>query len=63
MQAMSTWENLLLGAMVVLMIFWARPGIKGAIARSKQAKSDWPAVLWPLILVVLFVVLLITMVR
>ncbi|WP_394753476.1 hypothetical protein [Crenothrix sp.] len=62
MQALSTWENLLLGAIVVLMIFWAGPGIKQSIARSKQAKSDWPAFLLPLAVVVLFVIFLIAMV-
>ncbi len=62
MQALSTWENLLLGAIAVLIIFWASPGIKQSLARSKQAKSDWPALLLPLALVVLFVFFLVAMV-
>lgn len=56
------WENVFLGAIAVLMIFWMSPGIKQSIARSKQAKSDWPAVLLPLALVVLLIVFLIAMV-
>ncbi|SJM92744.1 conserved hypothetical protein [Crenothrix polyspora] len=59
---MSMWQNVLLGAIALLMIFWAGPGIKHSIARSKQAKSDWPAALLPLALVVIFVVFLIAMV-
>jgi hypothetical protein len=62
MQALSMWENVFLGAIAVLMIFWMSPGIKQSIARSKQAKSDWPAVLLPLALVVLLIVFLIAMV-
>jgi hypothetical protein len=62
MQALSMWENVLLGAIVLLMIFWAGPGIKQSIARSKQAKSDWPALLLPLALVILLVVFLVAMV-
>nr|WP_256969520.1 hypothetical protein [Crenothrix polyspora] len=56
------WQNVLLGAIALLMIFWAGPGIKQSIARSKQAKSDWPALLLPLALVILFVVFLVAMV-
>lgn len=60
---MMMWENVLLGAMALLMVFWARPGIKQAIARSQQAKSDWPAVLLPLALVAMFVLFLVAMVK
>ncbi|NOT11961.1 MAG: hypothetical protein HOP23_09040 [Methylococcaceae bacterium] len=62
MQTFSTWESLLLGAMVILVIFWMRPGIKAAIAQSRQTKSDWNSVLIPMALVVLFVIFLIMMV-
>jgi hypothetical protein len=63
MQPLSTWENLLLGALALLMIFWMKPGIKAAMEKSKAAKSDWPGLLIPLVLVVLFVVFLIAMVK
>jgi hypothetical protein len=63
MQPLSTWENLLLGALALLMIFWMKPGIKAAMEKSKTAKSDWSGLLIPLVLVVLFVVFLIAMVK
>lgn len=62
MQALETWEMILLGALAVLLIFWFRPGIKAALERSRQAEKDWKAVLIPLALVVLFVILLISLV-
>lgn len=58
MQPPSTWESLLIGALVILIVFWMRPGIKAAIVRSRQAKPDWRAVLMLLALVILFVMLL-----
>jgi hypothetical protein len=63
MEPLSTWENVLLGAVALLVIFWMRPGIKAALERSKTAKSDWPGLLVPLALVVLFVMALIAMVK
>lgn len=62
MQTFSTWESLLLGALVLLVIFWMTPGIKTAMEQSKQAKSDWMGLLVPLALVVLFVILLVVLV-
>lgn len=58
----SNWENLILGALAILLLFWFQPGIKAALVRSKQAQSDWPSLLVPLGLVVLFVLFLIAMV-
>jgi hypothetical protein len=63
MEPLSTWENLLLGALALLMIFWMKPGIKAAMEKSKTAKSDWPGLLIPLVLVVLFVLFLIAMAK
>jgi hypothetical protein len=60
----ATWWELLLGGLVaVLLVLWFRPGIRAAIERGRTAKKDWPAVLIPLGLVVLFVLLLVQMVR
>ncbi|MDD5113069.1 MAG: hypothetical protein PHC94_03560 [Methylobacter sp.] len=59
---MSTWENLLIGALALLFIFWMSPGIKAAMVRSRQAPQDWGGVLIPLSLVVLLVIFLIAMV-
>jgi hypothetical protein len=63
MEPLSTWENLLLGALALLMIFWMKPGIKAAMDKSKAAKSDWPGLLIPLVLVVLFIMALIGVVK
>ena len=62
MGTLSTWEALMLGGMVLLLIFWFRPGIKASMERSRNAEKDWPALLWPIGVVVLFVILLIMMV-
>ncbi len=60
----ATWWELLLGGLVaVLLVLWFRPGIRAAIERGRTAKKDWPAVLIPLGLVVLFVLLLVQVVR
>jgi hypothetical protein len=63
MQPLSMWENVLLGAFAILLIFWMKPGIKVAPERSKTAQSDWLGLLIPLGLVILFVLLLISMVK
>ncbi|MDD5580335.1 MAG: hypothetical protein PHY16_13770 [Methylobacter sp.] len=62
METFSTWESVLLGAMVLLIIFWMGPGIKASIEQSKNAKPDWAGLLMPIGLVVLFVIFLIAMV-
>jgi hypothetical protein len=59
---LSTAEMIVLSALAVLMVFWLQPGIKAAMARSKQASADWQSVLVPLGLVVMFVLFLIAMV-
>lgn len=58
----SSWENLLLAALVLLVIFWMWPGIRGSLAMSKQAPKDWAGVLVPIAFVVIFVIFLIMMV-
>ncbi|MCP5419282.1 MAG: hypothetical protein H6969_02140 [Gammaproteobacteria bacterium] len=62
METPPIWEILLAGILAMLVIFWFRPGIKATFERSQKAKKDWPSVLIPLGLVVLFVLLLIKMV-
>ena len=61
MEPMSTWENVLLGAMVILLLFWFMPGIKATLERSRQAEKDWSGALIPIGLVVLFVIFLVMM--
>ena len=59
---MSAMENLVLGALAVLLLFWIWPGIKPALEKSKQNPADWPSVILPLGLVILFVIFLLYMV-
>ena len=54
---------LLLGALVVLVLFWFGPGVKASLEQSRTAeKKDWAGVLVPVAVVVLFVIFLIMMV-
>ncbi len=62
MESFSTWESILLGAMVLLVILWFRPGIKATWQQSQNAESDWTGLLLPLGLVVLFVIFLMAVV-
>lgn len=62
MQTMTWWENIILGVLVLLIVFWFQAGAKVTFERSKNTPSDWKAVLLPLGLVVLLVFLLIAMV-
>lgn len=62
MEAFSSWESLLLGVIVLLVIFWMRPGIKASIEQSRKAPADWRALLVPLGFVVLFVIFLMVVV-
>jgi cbb3-type cytochrome oxidase subunit 3 len=60
---MSTWETILLGMVVLLVILWFRPGIRAAFQHAEQVEEkDWRGFLLPLALVVLFVLLLLAMV-
>lgn len=63
MEPLSLWENLFLGAIALVVIFWMKPGIKAALEKSKTAQSDWPGALMPLALVIVFVLFLIAMVK
>ncbi len=58
MSSMALWEQLALGAVVLLVIFWFKPGISAALKQSEQAEKDWPAILLPIAGVVLFVIFL-----
>ncbi len=56
---MELWEQILIGAIGLLVIFMFRPGIKAAFERSREAEDkDWKGLLIPIGLVVLFVVFL-----
>lgn len=61
---MPFWEQLLLGAGALLLVFLFRPGIKAALERSRAAQhKDWTGALLPIGAVVLFVILLIVLAR
>jgi protein-S-isoprenylcysteine O-methyltransferase Ste14 len=63
MDQMSTWEMLLLGAVVLMVLIWLGPGVKASLEQSRKAeKKDWAGVLFPVALVILFVIFLISMV-
>jgi len=62
MTQFDTWELIAIGAVVLLVLFWFRPGLKQAFKQSKEATNkDWSGVLLPIGLVVLFVIVLISL--
>lgn len=56
---MEIWEKLLIGVFAIIIILWFGPGVKKMLKQSQEAEKDWPAVLIPIGLVVLFVILLV----
>lgn len=59
MEAMSTWETILLGLVAIFVILWFRPSIKAAFQHAEQVEQkDWRGFLFPIVLVILFVILL-----
>lgn len=58
---MAVWEQLLLGVGCLLLIMFLWPGIKRTMEQSREAEKDWPGVLIPLAIVVLFVMALIAL--
>lgn len=61
---MPLWEKLIVGVLALLLVIWLRPGIKAALVQSRAAKEkDWRGALLPIVFVVLFVLLLISMIR
>jgi len=63
MEQGGTLEMILVGALVVLLVWWMAPGIKRTFERSREAKADWQGLLLPIGAVVLFVILLIAITR
>ncbi|MFZ0487497.1 MAG: hypothetical protein WAL83_10895 [Arenicellales bacterium] len=55
----NVWQLLILGALVILLLFWFRPGLKQAFKMSQEAKSrDWLGALIPIAIVAVFVFVL-----
>jgi hypothetical protein len=62
MEPMALWEKILIGALVVLVLLWFRPGLKAAFQERRKASQDeWMSVLIPIALVAAFVTLLIVL--
>ncbi|KXJ44261.1 MAG: hypothetical protein V2J13_09440 [Cycloclasticus sp.] len=59
MASMALWEQLALGAVALLVIFWFRPGIKAALKQSEEAEKDWAGILLPIGAVILFIIFLV----
>ncbi len=61
---MALWEQILVGALALGVVFFFMPGIKAALRQSREAENkDWAGALFPIGLVVLFVILLIAFAR
>jgi len=61
---MPTWQMVLVGLLSIGVVIWFLPGIRHAFAtRRKASAAEWMSVFWPLALVVLFVLLLISAVH
>ncbi len=64
MEPIETWEKIVIAVLVLLVLLWLRPGFKTIFERSREAEhKDWKGFLFPIVLVLLFVVLLIAMSR
>lgn len=59
MASMALWEQLALGAVALLVIFWFKPGVKAALKQSEEAEKDWAGILLPIGCVVLFVIFMV----
>lgn len=56
------WEMIAIGAVVLVVLFLIRPGLKQAFKQSKEATNkDWAGLILPIGLVILFVILLISL--
>ena len=62
MDPIAPCEKILLGVLALLILLWFFPGVKTLMKESADTPRDWPAVLLPLLAVVAFVVLLISIV-
>ena len=57
----SMLETIVLGVFVVLLLMWWTPTMRAAIVHSRSAEKHWAAALWPLAIVILFVLGLIAL--
>lgn len=60
---MATWEVILAGIFAAALVVFFLPRLRESMKRSQEVKEkDWRGVLIPLLVVVLFVILLISLV-
>ncbi|WP_253482176.1 hypothetical protein [Natronocella acetinitrilica] len=60
---MATWEVVLAGAVAALLVMFFLPRLRESMKRSSEQKEkDWRGALIPLLLVVIFVILLVSLV-
>ena len=62
MDPLATWEKLLIGMIGLLVLLWFSPRVKMMIGQGRNAQKNWPAVLIPAVVVVIFVILLLNLV-
>lgn len=63
MEPMATWEMVLVGIVVLLVLLWFRPGIRAGLRQSREAQErDWAGLMIPLLVVALLVILAIAMI-
>jgi NADH:ubiquinone oxidoreductase subunit 6 (subunit J) len=61
---MELWEQLVVGALAILVLFLFRPGIKATIERSKNAEEKhWGTLALLAVALIAFVIFLISSVR
>ncbi len=61
-RTMQTWEQIVILILAVGLLVLMFPRVRQMLEHSEKAEKDWPAVLVPLGLVVLFVILLLSLV-
>ena len=61
MDLFATWEKLLIGVIGLVVLLWFSPGVKIMIGQSRDSQKNWPAVLIPAVVVVIFVILLLNL--
>nr|VFK09685.1 MAG: hypothetical protein BECKLPF1236A_GA0070988_100269 [Candidatus Kentron sp. LPFa]VFK31472.1 MAG: hypothetical protein BECKLPF1236C_GA0070990_101408 [Candidatus Kentron sp. LPFa] len=61
---MEIWEQVLLGAVAILILLWFLPGTRKAVTESpKGTREDWLGAIKPVLLVIAFVIFLILIAR
>ncbi len=59
---MQTWEQIALGAIILIIIVWRFPTISRGMKSDSDEPRDWQGLLIPVGLVILFVIFLILLV-